>query len=90
MLRFTTGVEGIGQVVGDGHLDLVPNPASGWVELRGVEPGDKVTVRDVAGRLVMTVKMEGVVLDISTLSAGVYYISTASDRATATTKLVVF
>lgn len=90
MLRFTTGVEGIGQVVGDGHLDLVPNPASGWVELRGVEPGDKVTVRDVAGRLVMTVKMEGVVLDISTLSAGVYYISTASDRTTATTKLVVF
>lgn len=90
MLRFTTGVEGIGQVVGDGHLDLVPNPASGWVELRGVEPGDKVTVRDVAGRLVMTVKMEGVVLDISALSAGVYYISTASDRATATTKLVVF
>lgn len=90
MLRFTTGVEGIGQVVGDGHLDLVPNPASGWVELRGVEPGDKVTVRDVAGRLVMTVKMEGVVLDISTLSAGVYYISTATDRATATTKLVVF
>ena len=90
MLRFTTGVEGIGQVVGDGHLDLVPNPASGWVELRGVEPGDKVTVRDAAGRLVMTVKMEGVVLDISTLSAGVYYISTASDRATATTKLVVF
>lgn len=89
MLRFTTGVEGIGQVVGDGHLDLVPNPASGWVELRGVEPGDKVTVRDVAGRLVMTVKMQGVVLDISTLSAGVYYISTASDRATATTKLVV-
>lgn len=90
MLRFTTGVEGIGQVVGDGHLDLVPNPASGWVELRGVEPGDKVTVRDVAGRLVMTVKMEGVVLDISALSAGVYYISTASDRTTATTKLVVF
>lgn len=90
MLRFTTGVEGIGQVVGDGHLDLVPNPASGWVELRGVEPGDKVTVRDVAGRLMMTVKMEGVVLDISALSAGVYYISTASDRATATTKLVVF
>lgn len=90
MLRFTTGVEGIGQVVGDDHLDLVPNPASGWVELRGVEPGDKVTVRDVAGRLVMTVKMEGVVLDISALSAGVYYISTASDRATATTKLVVF
>lgn len=90
MLRFTTGVEGIGQVVGDGHLDLVPNPASGWVELRGVEPGDKVTVRDVAGRLVMTVKMEDVVLDISALSAGVYYISTASDRATATTKLVVF
>ena len=90
MLRFTTGVEGIGQVVGDGLLDLVPNPASGWVELRGVEPGDKVTVRDVAGRLVMTVKMEGVVLDISALSAGVYYISTASDRATATTKLVVF
>jgi len=90
MLRFTTGVEGMGQVVGDGHLDLVPNPASGWVELRGVEPGDKVTVRDVAGRLVMTVKMEGPVLDISALSAGVYYISTASDRATATTKLVVF
>lgn len=90
MLRFTTGVEGIGQVVGDGHLDLVPNPASGWVELRGVEPGDKVAVRDVAGRLVMTVKMEGVLLDISTLSAGVYYISTATDRATATTKLVVF
>ncbi len=90
VVRFTTGVEGIGQVAGDGHLDLVPNPASGWVELRGVEPGDRVTVRDAAGRFVMTVKMHGPVLDISTLRAGMYYISIATDRATATTKLVVF
>lgn len=90
VLRFTTEVEGIGQVAGDGRLSLVPNPASGWVELRGVEPGDRVTVRDVAGRLVMTVRVDGPVLDISTLDAGVYYITATTDSVAATTKLVVF
>lgn len=90
VLRFTTEVEGIGQVAGDGRLSVVPNPASGWVELRGVEPGDRVTVRDVAGHLVMTVRVDGPVLDISTLGAGVYYITATTDSVAATTKLVVF
>jgi hypothetical protein len=90
VLRFTTEVEGIGQVAGDGRLSVVPNPASGWVELRGVEPGDRVTVRDVAGRLVMTVRVDGPVLDISTLGAGVYYITATTDSVAATIKLVVF
>ncbi|MBR1549461.1 MAG: T9SS type A sorting domain-containing protein [Bacteroidales bacterium] len=90
VVRFTTEVDGIGEVAETGRLLLVPNPASGSVELRGVEAGARVTVRDAAGRGVMSLKMESAVLDISSLEAGIYYVIVTTDHVSTTFKLVVF
>lgn len=89
VVRFTTGVEGIGEVADGGHLRLVPNPARGSVEIFGVQPGARVTVRDAAGRVAMEAGEGVAVLDISGLTAGVYYVTATTEKAAATVKLVV-
>ena len=89
VVRFTTGVEGIGEVASGGHLRLVPNPARGSVEIFGVQPGARVTVRDAAGRVAMEAGEGVAVLDISGLTAGVYYVTATTDKTATTVKLVV-
>ena len=69
-------------------LNLYPNPASGSVNISSISAGDIITVNDLSGRKLMQVRAttDEQSIDVSTLRAGVYVVSTNGGR---NTKLVV-
>ncbi len=82
---------GIDEVEGTDDIVLYPNPASGQVSLRDVEPGTVVTVVDMQGRIhskISTQKSE-ITLDVSQWPAGAYFVRIAGERQTAVRRLLV-
>lgn len=82
---------GIGEVEGTDDIVLYPNPASGQVSLRDVEPGTVVTVVDMQGRIhskISTQKSE-ITLDVSQWPAGAYFVRIAGERQAAVRRLLV-
>ena len=82
---------GIDEVEGTDDIVLYPNPASGQVSLRDVEPGTVVTVVDMQGRIHSknsTQKSE-ITLDVSQWPAGAYFVRIAGERQAAVRRLLV-
>jgi len=68
-------------------LSLYPNPATNQVTITGIKAGDMIVVSDISGRQVMQLRAtsEEQTIDISTLRAGIYVLSSGNARG----KLVV-
>ncbi len=82
---------GIDEVEGTDDIVLYPNPASGQVSLRDVEPGTVVTVVDMQGRIhskISTQKSE-ITLDVSQWPAGAYFVRIAGELQAAVRRLLV-
>lgn len=81
---------GIRSVADGKDLHLFPNPSAGIVQLEYPETGMRtsLTVRDVYGRQVMQ-GFDQHLLDLSALSAGVYYVTVSAGDFSATQKLVL-
>lgn len=73
------------------NLKLYPNPASQQVTLTGDEAIKTLTLTNSLGQNVITLNPNSneVVIDISKLSKGVYFVNTTSEAGQSTTKLVV-
>ncbi len=67
-----TSIEGYG-LEHDGFM-VFPDPAEGFVRIRGAEGGDRIAVRSIGGQVLLTrdVHQEGI--DLSSLPAGCYLI----------------
>lgn len=92
--HFTTEVDGIENPqfsILDSQFLITPNPAHGSVTLSGLIPGATVTIRDASGRTVKTFTMQQSTstLDITTLHAGVYFLTASTLTTTSTRKLIV-
>lgn len=74
------------------NADIVPNPASGMVTVRMEEENDyQVQITTVDGRMITTTKMVGTsgVMDISSLSKGIYLVRITSGTKSIVRKLIV-
>lgn len=72
--------QGIGDVSGNKLISVYPNPATSFVTIDGIEGQTKVSVVDINGRIVLTQTLtssatQSLTLDVSTLSAGTYFVS---------------
>ena len=87
------GDEGIGDVDGglQSEVSLRPNPTSGVTTVSCAEAISELTVRDMAGRVVLHKSACGTTatFDTSTLRKGVYLVKVTTARGTITKKLVV-
>ncbi len=87
------GDEGIGDVDGglQSAVSLRPNPSSGVTTVSCAEAISELTVRDMAGRVVLRKAACGTTatFDTSTLRKGVYLVKVTTARGTITKKLVV-
>jgi hypothetical protein len=87
------GDEGIGEVDGglQSAVSLRPNPSSGVTTVSCAEAITELTVRDMAGRVVLRKAACGssTTFDTSTLRKGVYLVKVTTARGTVTKKLVV-
>jgi hypothetical protein len=78
-----SAVESVDEV---GEMEVVPNPASDWVELRFTDPATELTtlqIFDLTGRLLqryfLPAGTEVYSLDIAVLPAGIYWIILQKD-----------
>ncbi|MBO4751877.1 MAG: T9SS type A sorting domain-containing protein [Bacteroidales bacterium] len=87
------GDEGIGAVDGglQSAVSLRPNPSSGVTTVSCAEAITDLTVRDMAGRVVLRKAACGTTatFDTTTLRKGVYLVKVTTVRGTVTKKLVV-
>ena len=87
------GDEGIGQTIGtqQSAVTIYPNPASNSAVVTCAQPILKLTLRDINGRLILTLRNCGTstTLDTSTLSPGLYTLQVTTPAATTTRKLAV-
>jgi uncharacterized repeat protein (TIGR01451 family) len=72
------------------NADIIPNPASGLVTIRMEEEND-YQVQTIDGRIVTTTQMVGTsgVMDISSLSKGIYLVRIKSGTRVAVKKLII-
>lgn len=92
--HFTTEVDGIENPqfsILDSQFLITPNPAHGSVTLSGLNPGATVTIRDASGRKIADFKIQNSKskIDITTLPAGVYFLTASTSTTTSTRKLIV-
>ena len=80
---------GIGEVDGADGITLHPNPASGWVSLRGVEPGAEVTVVDMQGRTHSKISTRDSEITLEVNLPGTYFVRIVGERQCAVRKLLV-
>jgi hypothetical protein len=53
-----------------------PNPATGFIAIEGLSAGSPVKIYDTKGTLVAKTQYNGTEIDVSSLSAGLYFIAT--------------
>ncbi len=80
---------GIGEVDGADGITLHPNPASGRVSLRGVEPGAEVTVVDMQGRTHSKISTRDSEITLEVNLPGTYFVRIVGERQCAVRKLLV-
>ena len=80
---------GINEVDGADGITLHPNPASGWVSLRGVEPGAEVTVVDMQGRTHSKISTQNSEITLEVNLPGTYFVHIVGERQCAVRKLLV-
>ena len=80
---------GIGGVDGADGITLHPNPASGRVSLRGVEPGAEVTVVDMQGRTHSKISTRDSEITLEVNLPGAYFVRIVGERQCAVRKLLV-
>lgn len=80
---------GVGEVDGADGITLHPNPASGRVSLRGVEPGAEVTVVDMQGRTHSKISTRDSEITLEVNLPGTYFVRIVGERQCAVRKLLV-
>jgi uncharacterized surface protein with fasciclin (FAS1) repeats len=68
---------------------MMPNPASGSVNLVGLEANAQITVFDLSGRIALETTMQNEVLSLQGLVPGTYLVRVTEGRNTMTQKLVI-
>ena len=68
-------------------ITISPNPASSMIHIQGIGDGSQVTVQNILGEKVLSVK-NATELDVSKLSAGLYFVSIKSGYTNRTIKLL--
>lgn len=68
--------EGISEMSAEGLLQPRPNPATGFIAIEGLSAGSPVKIYDTKGTLVAKTQYNGTEIDVSSLSAGLYFIAT--------------
>lgn len=53
---------------------LYPNPTSDFINLKGINPGEDVTIINTNGKTIKSVKVDNGKIDVSSLEAGIYFI----------------
>jgi len=71
----------------DTDLPDSSNPASGKIELFGLEYG-KVKIIDNFGRIILKAEKPGSEIDISALAPGIYFLQISSDNQWITKKII--
>ena len=56
------------------NTSIFPNPANDFINIKGLEPYENITIINSNGQLVKTTKIENDKIDISDLKIGVYFI----------------
>ncbi len=72
-------------------LDIYPNPAGDFIQIKSNSFIEKLSVRDIAGRLVMVINDfdSSGQMDISSLKSGMYLVSVDNGKSVSTKKLIV-
>jgi hypothetical protein len=92
-IKISEGSLGTGSGLTADMFSVYPNPTQNFVNINGNNSVsfESITITDLNGRTVATKKMNGTnsgKIDISTLSAGIYVMTIASDQGTATKKII--
>ncbi len=91
-IRATYSPTAVGRVHNDKNISVYPNPATNSFSVSGLAKSDKVSIYDIAGRVVSTTPVTSVsqVFSTSLLSSGVYmvYVNDAAGNRKAVAKLV--
>jgi hypothetical protein len=78
--------------VDNAAIALYPNPASSTVTLTGIEGEATVTVVDMNGREVQTIKHsdnQAITIDVTGMAQGAYFVRITGERVNAIRKLIV-
>lgn len=87
-ISFTIGINEPGNTDG---FSIYPNPARGWVMLKGVEASGEVTIYNAIGEQVFAsvITHPSSVIDVSKLSEGIYFIRVKQGDKIITRKLII-
>ena len=87
------GDEGIGEAIGSQQsaVSIYPNPASGYAVVTCDTPIQELTLCDINGRMIISLRNcgESAKIDTSALVPGVYMLKVTTEAGTATRKLAV-
>ncbi len=73
----------------DNYISVFPNPNSGQFTVSLPEDSDQITVSDIRGQQVLTLKATRKTINLQLDNSGVYIISVKTKRGTATGKIIV-
>jgi hypothetical protein len=86
-VTITNSTASVNNVAGESNVKVYPNPFNKEIMVRGLEPGDKVSVYDVTGRMVSEVwkieSKEEQKFDISNIVAGTYFLKVVNNNGNA-------
>jgi len=71
-------------------MEIYPNPGSGVFYIDGVTSGDIITVRDIAGRLILSTTIsDDAFIDLSGNADGVYFVEVSDEGIIIATEKII-
>ncbi|MEO5642459.1 MAG: T9SS type A sorting domain-containing protein, partial [Bacteroidia bacterium] len=91
VLKFTGLPNGISENQTKNDLRIYPNPSNGSMTIQNIIPGSEITIRDLSGQIIKTIKAESevMIMNLENVAVGIYFIEMKNEKINAVQKIVV-
>lgn len=76
------------EIPNENSISISPNPTNGLIKLNGIKNGDQIKIYNTLGSLVLTTNYTNNLLDVKSLTKGIYLLKITGKRSSTTLKLI--
>jgi hypothetical protein len=80
---------GINEVLHDNNISIIPNPANTFFQINGIQGELEIKIYDVVGKLALDININNNLLNIESISNGIYLIKINSQNKSIIKKIII-